>query len=461
MIHGASRRTLLFQFTIFIPPMNSTGKKRLELTSRPRSAASLLLLLCLVLAGCSEEINTTYGQRKGPLVSSSVNGTAVLGEMFENAGHKVFSWGILSPRLRDRADCIVWFPNDFEPPTEDVRKWLEAWLLDAPGRTLIYVGRDFDAESWYWEAVEADAPDEQRRKIRLKKRTAKREFGRARLDTKQQQPGPTGAKTPQGEITEFPEELEADVQDSTSEGPTAKDPDETNGFVAKFFESLKGSQPDWTSDDWFVVDNSAEHRKVRTLQSDNLVWQECIERVDASQLEIELNRRVLLPPSAETLLQSEDDVLIGRDWWGDSQLIVVANGSFLLNLPLVNHEHRKLAGTLIDEVGPPSQTVVFLESYAGGPRISDKDPSASMPTGLEIAIVHPTRWIFLHLAVVGVLFCISRWPIFGLPRQLKQASTSDFGQHVSAMAELLQRSRDESYAMTRFLHYQQTTRGNE
>ena len=76
-------------------------------------------------------------------------------------------------------------------------------------------------------------------------------------------------------------------------------------------------------------------------------------------------------------------MLVSREWFDESQLIVVANGSFLLNLPLVNHEHRKLAGKLIDAVGPPGQTVVFLESFAGGPPISD-DPSGGMPTGAEI-----------------------------------------------------------------------------
>jgi len=139
----------------------------------------------------------------------------------------------------------------------------------------------------------------------------------------------------------------------------------------------------------------------------------------------------------------------------------VANGSFLLNASLVNHEHRKLAGKLIDEVGPPSQTVVFLESGRSGPTISEKDPSAAVPTGMEILTVSPICWIFLQFAVVGVLFCFSRWPIFGLPRQLPADAPSDFGKHIRAVAELLGRSRDRAYAMARVLNYQQTTKPPE
>ena len=103
--------------------------------------------------------------------------------MFEQAGHNVYSWGTLSPRLETRADCIVWFPDDFEPPSDEVRHWLENWLFDRPGRTLIYVGRDFDAAPWYWEKVEAGAPAEQIPKLRTKRREAKTDFGLQRQRT--------------------------------------------------------------------------------------------------------------------------------------------------------------------------------------------------------------------------------------------------------------------------------------
>lgn len=366
--------------------------------------AARLILVMLACTGCSSEVQTWYGQRSGTGASKSVNGTAVLGEMFEQAGHKVFSWRTLSPTVQDRADCIVWFPNDFQPPGEDVLRWLEDWLDAKPDRTLIYVGRDFDAAGGYWEAVEPDAPPEQLPLVRRRKAAAKREFRRARQEI-----------------------------------------------------------PDSEDCEWFTVNGKYQPRKVRTLTGGDPEW---LEGIDPSKLEIELRGRIIPDPAAEVLLESEGDVLISRELaygppWCESKLIVVTNGSFLLNLPLVNHEHRKLAGRLIEEVGPPSKTVVFLESYAGGPPISDEDPSATTPTGLEIVLISPLCWIFLHLAVVGVLFCFSRWPIFGLPRQFQRDSTSDFGKHIRALADLLERSRDRAYAMSRFLHYQQTTKGVE
>jgi hypothetical protein len=367
----------------------------------------LLGLLCAMNAGCSEKIDTAYGERKG-MATYSVNGTAVLGEMFEAAGHNVYSWRWLSPRIEKQADCIVWFPDDFEPPSPEVRDWLENWLLgqpehawddwlaEQPGRTLIYVGRDFDAAAWYWDEVKPGAPPEQAKLIAKEAAAAKSDFNIDR------------------------------------QAIPAKDD-------CRWFTAVGKSQP----------------RKVGTLQGP---W---AEGIDASKVEIELNGRIDTADSADVLLKSKGDVLVTREPWGESQLIVIANGSFLLNLPLVNHEHRKLAGKLIEEVGPPGQTVVFLESDPGGPPIRDEDPSAQVPTGMEIFFIPPACWILWHFSAIGIMFCFSRWPIFGLPRRLERGGTSDFAKHIEALAELLERSGDEGYAQRRLAHYQQTTKGSE
>jgi hypothetical protein len=358
---------------------------------RTTHCVGLVLAACLMLAGCAKRIDTLYGQRRGPGAEKSVNGTGVLADMFTRAGHKVFSWRRLSPRLSERADAIVWFPDDFEPPTPEVRRWLEDWLIDEPGRTLIYVGRDFDAARWYWKRIQPDVPDDQQAELQRRLGEAGGDFKTART------------KTP----------ASVDCQ-------------------------------------WFTVQGPYRHRDVRTLSGDP----EWLRGVDPAKLEIELNGRMLHSTYAEVLLDSEGDMLVSREWFDESQLITVANGSFLLNLPLVNHEHRKLAGKLIDAVGPPGQTVVFLESSAGGPPISE-DPSGGMPTGAEIFNLWPTNWILLHLVVVGILFCFWRYPIFGRPRSPEPQGRSDFGRHVAAMAELLELTGDRVYAKTRLAQYRQ------
>jgi hypothetical protein len=301
---------------------------------------------------------------------------------------------MLSPRLRQRADCIVWFANDFKPPRQGVCDWLESWLREEPGRTLIYVGRDFDAALWYWEQMLPGAPPDQKAEIQRRRVEAKSQFN--------------------------------------SELRTLTTAEEC---------------------EWFTI-TKGQHREVRSLQGDP----EWLEGVDPSKLAVELNHRLVPSRRAEVLLESEGDVLISSERFYQSRLIVVANGSFLLNLPLVNHEHRKLAGQLIDEVGPPVRTVVFLETFPGGPLVFDADPKAGPSSALAIFNVWPTNWILLQLAAVGILFCFFRFPIFGRPRDLEPEGLSDFGRHIQALGELLERSGNTEVAAARLAQYQQLTR---
>jgi hypothetical protein len=201
--------------------------------------------------------------------------------------------------------------------------------------------------------------------------------------------------------------------------------------------------------DWFTIDDKARPCKVREFEEDD----DWAEGVDAAKVEIELRNRLVPPRSAHALLQSGRDVLAStRDVRGGT-VIVVANGSFLLNAMLINHEHRKLAAALIAQIGPLPRKVAFLESDRRDPPIRRSETSAAMPTGMNAFHVWPTNWILLHLAIVGILLCFARWPVFGRPKSPESAAPSDFGKHVEALADLLRQSRDRDYARSRVDHY--------
>jgi hypothetical protein len=347
---------------------------------------------CLLATGCEENLNATYGERQGR-GSGSVNGTAVWAEMFEKAGHTVVSLRLLSPRLRKRADAIVWVPDDFDPPSDEARDWLQKWLSERTGRTLIYVGRDFDAAPWYWEKVASKAPAALQPEIAYRRQSAQSIY---------------------------------DIKRSAT-SPVKNCP-------------------------WFTVDRANKQHGAQSLQGD-AQW---IGPIVASKLDIPLHGRIVPPPDAEVLLKSNNDVLVSSKPLGRGRLIVVVNGSLVLNGPLVNHEHRKLAGMLVRQVGPAGKTVVFLESGAGGPPIVKKDPRLAVPGPMEIFHVWPANWIFLQLLVLGVLFCFCRYPLFGRPREPKPEATSDFGKHIDALASLLAKTGDVAYATARVAAYQQT-----
>jgi hypothetical protein len=385
-----------------------------------------LLLLASGL-GCQKPLQTVYGQRSGPGATESVCGTAVFGDMFERAGHRVSTWDSLSPRL-DQADCIVWFPDDFRPPSIEVVRWLESWMLAKPHRTLIYVGRDFDAVSWYWTKVRPTAPLSQKQAIERAIARAQQEF------------------------------------------QTARDKKPIDDGYCRWFRcrDLRGG----------VTASNV---------SGDMEW---IQDVDPALLEIEVNSRIVPHWGMDPLLESDEGMLIGRSAFGQSQLLVVANGSFLLNVALVNHEHRKLAGKLIDSVGQPGRDVVFLESGqikidqpagtspAGGPStdpfapgsgqvskqeevpdngppIRPRDPQPQISNGMELFLTWPTNWILIHCVAVGIIFCFWKLPIFGLPRPADPTGAADFGRHIDAVAALFARTGDRRYALSRIRHYQQ------
>jgi hypothetical protein len=304
----------------------------------------------------------------------------------------VTTWSTLSPSLAE-ADTIVWAPDNFQPPGPAVRKWFEDWLARGD-RTLIYIGRDYDAGPAYWSKVQPLAPANQAAEVAARLQDAQ---SKAALDR-----------------SELP--IGADCE-------------------------------------WF----STEPTTSRTVKSLTGTWSAGI---DVQKAEIEIQSGVVPAARAEVLLASGDDVLVSQDDSAGpgSRLIVVANGSFLLNLPLVNHEHRKLAGKLIDSSGPPG-SVVFLASGREDPQVLDKDPVAEAPTGVEAFTIWPINYVLLHLAVVGLLLVFARWPIFGLARSLAGEPLADFGRHVKALGELLKNTGDRAFAQARLKQYHQATGG--
>jgi len=368
------------------------------------------LLLVTFLAGCgSQHLDDTYGKRRGALGGSSVNGTAVLADMFEQAGHRVRTWRRLSPKLEE-CDVIVWAPDNFQPPKREQREFLENWLSNRNDRTLVYIGRDFDAAIHYWRKVRPSAPPEQLMEVNRRLATLQAEYDAER------------ARIPKEEHF-----------------------------------------------DWFTVQGDSPRKEIRSLKGP---WSEGI---DATQTEIQVAARLQRPsdeetdawykrddyywngvPNYESLLSSGDDVdLVTRitisEWWG-SRILVVVNGSFLLNTPLVNHEHRKLSSKLISACSPAG-TTVFLESGPDGPVVFDKEPDANAPSGFEVLVKWPIGVIALHLIILGTTLCFALFPIFGRPTDRRDELRSDFGRHVDALGDLLESTQDDRYATDRVRHY--------
>lgn len=377
---------------------------------------SFFTLLCLQLSatGCGPKgLNTEYGKVAGRVGSDSLNGVSVLADMFAQRGFTVKRRSKISPRI-EQFDSIVWFPDDYSCPSEEAIEALNAWFdnYDFLGsvRTLIYVGRDYDAQADYLTRVMGSAPIDQREE--LLRRIAEARFAQDR----------------QADENEF------------------------------FW-----LDEDTTTCEWFEH-QPFPRQKTKSLRGP-LVG-------DADPAKTEIEFATILVPTQETIdgdgrwtseswLEADGEGFVLRltdlyDTDNESQIFVVSNGSFLLNYALVNSENRKLAGELIDNCDPTGD-VLFLESGPNGIEVSDSD-TINHNTWAWIA-QPPFRYIVPHFLMWGVLFCFVYFPIFGRPKILRKRNTSSFRNHVNAMGKLIGRSNLPNRAIEKIRNYQHLVSG--
>ncbi|HEV3024016.1 MAG TPA: hypothetical protein VGX76_16185, partial [Pirellulales bacterium] len=235
-----------------------------------RSTLSLACALLLAAGGCADpELDTLYGRQRLPLGWASVNGTDVLAEMFAEARHEVTSRRTLITSDMQSVDAIVWFPDDFHAPDEGICRWLDRWLAARAGRTLICVGRDFDAAPLYWRTMAPKVAPQQQPAYRARAAEA----------------------------------------------------------AAHAYHSYKDDDEQLECD-WFKI-KSDDKREAEKLGGP---WSKDIQ---SSKTQIELGAKLASTAVRRRLLTAADDVLVARrqlSGGNQSQLILIANGSFLLNL---------------------------------------------------------------------------------------------------------------------------------
>jgi hypothetical protein len=331
---------------------------------------SLLAFLVLVpFLGCSPGgVDTYYGRMSG----RSVNGTGVLAEALRAKGHRVTSTLVLDEGLEEKADVLIRFATYPGPPEADEAEWYEDWLSTGVGRRLIYVPRDYDAEHDYWRAALAALPsdaDEARRRS-IRDRADSSEAWPSRL---QPRPKKTGrveswfAMTPAEGAPTVCRDLE---------GPWAEDVDATKAHVTRH-------------------------------------------EVPKSTVE-----KVLLKGDGRTL---------AMEWQldDDARVLVVANGSFLLNAVLLDRARRPLAEKVVEWVGDAPRRVVFVE---GTFLLGRREAASSLP------LTPPMRWVVAHLFAFALIACLARTARLGRPRAAPASDAERPVAHAEALGDLLART---------------------
>lgn len=397
------------------------------------------LAIVMSLLGCGRSGNgVRYGESVGFDGVSGLSGYGTLRKLFQSQGYRTFTARSLSRSLNSM-QVVVWTPDTNTPPSKLARDFFDGWLKEGSGgKTLIYVGRDYNASGEYW------------------KQMVERE--------------PIGSKT-----DAFVEEMLVrlqDVQSDLTEKVFARwfevDPNQVggrvNGLRGAWSEGINVSETHlWTRTQLQPLERDSTETVNEPASSamnatDEVVIGPTYGRATWSPDELENveYEEQLLIPESEILLSSDDGrPLVFRltsERWPTSQIIVVCNGAFLTNGGLVPKEHRKLAGKVVDICGD-NEKAAFLVSGRDGPFLNDSDDPSYDGKGLEMFTVWPINLIVIHLALLGIIYCFAVFPIFGRPGRLKEREKSDFGQHVEAVGNLLARTRSEDFARERISDY--------
>ena len=393
--------------------MNITGAfRRLVLVS------ILSGLITAISVAQEDDIDNTYGEGNKSAGAYSINGTGVFAEMFKDNGSEIYYSRVLG-RPTQRADVIVWAPDSFRLPSQEEVQVIEKWLAAKNGRTFIFIGRDYDATMDYWVEVTKDATEDEKIVLALKLADV---WGAHQVKRLQ-------------------------IEDGENCGWFRMNASP----AVKTIKTLQGN-PDWLTG----TNNGQFHLRVQGY----LEFKALQYNSDSSSY---YDHDIKLSSDGIPLVTQ-----VTSPSFGDSSLFAVVNGSFLLNVPLVQHEHRKLATKLIQHCRS-KDVVCFLESdYNDSENVPvvTGDPAPALPPSIvTILQTWPFGIILIHLIILGIVYCFFRFPIFGKARKkYKMATTihdmnehrsvSNFGRHIHALGDLMRRAGNERFARNCVAQYQ-------
>lgn len=349
-----------------------------------RKAALLPSVLVLLAAGCAGGLEEDYGRVRG----SSLNGTSAVAELFRQRGDKVLVARHLSEDVYDGADTIVRFAPYPGVPDSRESDWYVDWLWDDPSHRLIYVPRDYEADVDYWSAVLDRLPPDAQPGARARAESLLRQARDAEMKDR-----PPGAESP-----------------SNLEGWFSIEPAEG---TAESVVSLDGP---WAA--------GIEPWRARLPRNDILTLDD--------------------PESGRVLLRAGPSALAIEADTSDGKVLVVANGSFLLNGALLNAARRPLAKRVVDWASEGldggSRTVVFVE---GESPWEEPEKSSGMPSGFSLLRRRThLRWVVAHMIVFGLLACLAASVRLGRPRPAPASGADRPAAHAEALGDLLRRTRD-------------------
>jgi hypothetical protein len=321
--------------------------------------------------GCAAGPDTRYGMSRG----TSLNGTSAFAAVLRDRGYDVHAAIHLNDDLAEWADGIVRFATYPGRPQKEEAEWYRNWLAADRDHWLIYVVRDFDAEPEYWKELEEQLSDPTQEESRL-------EAQEKRL--------------------------------------------ESADWISRLPKQAAKAAP---SEQWFECDSAITPPTVCTKLGGP--WAEGIDaRAAALPVHEPLKsdkRCILLEGDGKPLVADKSLIGAGR-------ILVIANGSFLLNGALVNMARWPLVERVADWPEGDGRQVALAD---GSFLMENEDEQTIWALFMRVPAL---RWVAIQLGLAGLIAALARAPRLGRPRPDPASGADRPAAHAEALGALLARA---------------------
>ncbi|PHQ34390.1 hypothetical protein [Rhodopirellula bahusiensis] len=448
-----------------------------------------LLLLCVSLSSGCNRLYTAYGKTDGTIGKKSLNGfgafrkaltddvgeteRAELGEGWGEAELRSRNLTRLSSRAYQH-DAIVWVPTAWPPANPvEISDWMTKWLRSG-NRTVVFIVPDEGSTEAYWREASKLAPPEQR--LEYRRRLAQQINLRLLEDVRRDDITVgkyfTARSLSARQNIDDRRIVSYDLDDFDSSRDVAASSIFSNVNVAvttpseddSIEEAVEEAPEDEEQNDESELDAIFDES-----ETDDDSAEEDVAEEDSADAQAEPPRSSRPSHQFESLAKSDGVTTLARithPKWKDSRILVVAGGGMLTNFAMTDQPAIAMAEQIRNEILSTAEvgkdervSFGFLSSDQYFVAISDAEPGAPSPTGMEMLTTWPISLITLHALFLGVVMCLMLLPTFGRARQVVYHRSTHFGNHLSAMAILMRRAGGMDFAKEKINHYMRVVRG--
>ncbi|WP_436714849.1 hypothetical protein U8335_18550 [Roseiconus lacunae] len=419
----------------------------------PNVRSYLAVVMLSLLNGCGSDLVTQYGANEGYYARQSINGFTTFRDSFDHAGFDSRGITRLTERTR-KVTSIIWTPSKLMAVDQKTVRWMDRWLQQG-GRTLVYVIPDSGSRSDYFRQLRSQAAPDQRLEYR-------RKLGESLIDEHRAQyfhspviVGGWFVATPRVQQT-----VVSDGKDTTS----------NLSWVADDGDNQPVKQ-EWVIESLPEASNQTASQTVTVTTSQGLSTNQTVASPPQPKKSGLQFSSLVETAKGETVLAQ-----LTADNWHHSQVFVVASGSLLTNYGLTKPSNRHLAERLIEQCkqiaidGEAIDEQDRLTDNGNLPQVGFVTASDGLPvssrvdeipraTGAESLTQFPLVLVTFHAAVIGIVFCLMLFPIFGRPAKVDRGTLTHFGDHLDAVATLMYRRGGEAFARKRISEYMRRVRG--